>query len=242
MTTLLNRDTTLDTIDQHIFFDDFNVEDIVAADVGTERWIITADAGGVQGVDLDGVGGIYSIKCDGDDNDEAYIETRELWLFADNAPLIFQTRVSFTEANTDDAGVVVGLVDAPGADQLADTGGACAINNSGALFYKLDGATVWRFKSNAAGGTATDSVSTTTAGGSYQVLRITATVLSATNIKLTPTIDGNSMLDATTGDVISHTVTSTSATEMAIIAGVKAGGANEETLLIDYVYCAQKRT
>ncbi len=236
MTKLLELPDFLRLRRQHGFWDHFTGGDVKVGDGSTDiiQYTITADAGGAQGLDVDGVGGIYSIATDGDDNDEAYIETRELVKFAAGKPFIFEALVQYAEANTDDANVVVGVVDAPGANTLADNGGGAAINDSGALIYKVDGGTVWRFKTNLGGGTATDSVSQTTAGGAaYQTLRIEARDVNATDIELVPFVDGVQLKDSN-DKPIKHTVTLGTATEMALVAGAKAGGANAETLLIDY--------
>ena len=231
---------------QWTFFDDFLAEDVKVGDGSTDiiRWTITADAGGAQGLDVDGVGGIYAITTDGDDNDEAYIESREFIKFAADKPLIFEARIQYTEANTDDANVIVGVMDAPAANALVDNGGGITIPNEGFAFYKVDGGTVWNFQSEMAT-VATSSQSETTAGGSsYQTLRCevdSVTPGTTGDIVLTPYVDGARLIDSTSKKPIQHRVALSAPTEMAIVLGAKAGGANAETLLVDYVCVTQLR-
>jgi hypothetical protein len=73
-----------------------------------------------------------------------------------------------------------------------------------------------------------------TAGGSaYQTLRIEYQPYSSTNAYVSFFVDG--VLCA------QHDYIFTSATEMQIGIGVKNGGANNETLNVDYVACVQER-
>ena len=125
------------------FFDDFFTFD------EAERWTTTADAGGSQDLDSDGVCGVLRLATGSTDNDEAYVEsTRELFLFADDKALTFEARVKYSEANTDDANILIGLEDAPGADSLQDDGAGPKASYSGFNFHKVDGGTAWNFESS----------------------------------------------------------------------------------------------
>jgi hypothetical protein len=226
---------------QFTLFDDFFGFDVV------ERWVVTADAGGAQDLDADGVGGILSIATGGVDNDEAYAESLgEPFLLAADKPIELEARVKFVEANTDDANILVGLMDAPGADSLIDNGGGPKASYSGAVFYKVDGGTNWIVETSLGGSQTTTTTDVTAGGSSYQTLRIVAQPVSATRIEVSFFIDpagGSNFTQCqdAQGRPIKHVVTLGSPTEMALVLGAKAGGANAETLLVDYVACSQLR-
>lgn len=176
------------------------------------------------------------------DNDEAYVQTKiEGWLFADNKPICCGAYVQFTEANTDDANIFFGMANAPVANTLVDDGAGMRTSGSIIAIYKVDGGTVWKCNTTM-NGTATNSTSTTTAGGSaYQLLEIEVVDFSSTEIEVSFKVDGKYLVDSTSGLRIVHRVTISSPTEMAMCAGVKNGGANLETLNIDYWYAVTRR-
>jgi hypothetical protein len=224
-------------------WDDF-VGTIVTADAWTTLVADVADGGATAIRTIDGAGGILSLATeDATDNDEVGIEsTREMFLFANNKPLVFEARVQYAEANTDDANIFVGLCNAPGANLLLDNGGAPVASFSGAAFYKIDGGTRWQVISSVATTRNTTDLSATlsldktakTAGGaSYTRLGFSFKPYSSTNGYVDFFIDDV--------HVAQHDFVYTSATEMAIAMGVKNGGANAETLLCDYVFCQQYR-
>lgn len=224
------------------FFEDF------IDDVDSNFVVVTASDAGT-GVVGDAVGGILPlVASDGTvaDNDETYAELppNEVFKFAADKPLIFEARVQFTEANTDDANILVGLLDAVAANSLQDNGGGPPASYSGAVFFKVDGGTRWQCETSNAGTQTTTDLSasdannlshiTQTAGGaSYQTLRIVFEPYSSTNAYVNFFIDGV--------HVAQHDYIFTSATEMQTGAGVKNGGANLETLNLDYVACYQAR-
>lgn len=223
--------------DQHEIFDDFT------RDIDAAEWVATLTDTGTATVG-DAVGGIVAlVPSDGTvaDNDEAYLESpNETFLLAAGKPLCFETRIQFTEANTDDANIMVGLMDAVGADSLLDNGGGPKATFDGAVIYKIDGGTVWRCKSSR-GTTATDSISTTTAGGAaYQTLRIEWHDYTTTQAQVTYYVNGQLLLDSL-GNPIRHVVNFASATEVQVALAVKNGGANLETLNVDYVFAGQVR-
>ena len=177
------------------------------------------------------------------DNNEAYVEsTNELFKFADDKPLTFEARVQYAEAATDDANILVGLMDAPGANSLIDNGGGPKATYDGAVFFKEDGQTVWSVESSNAGTqvstqlTAANSLdnSAKTAGGTaYQTLRIEVQPLTSADAEVRFFIDGV--------HVAKHSISLSGLAEMALVAGVKAGGANSEVLSVDYIGCYQLR-
>lgn len=219
-------------------FSDF--EEYVSGDLFT---LVATNSG--TATNTDGAGGLLSLTpSDGSvtDNDEIYLRTtKEMFLFANDKPIYFEVRIQYTEGATDDLNVCVGLMNAVAADSILDDGGGPKASYSGAVVFKVDGGTVWNCESSLAG-TQTTTASTTTAGGSaYQTIGIHFQPTTSTTGEVTFTIDGAPFLDSN-GDVIKHTITYTSATEMHAFVGMKNGAdTTVETLVLDYLYAAQVR-
>lgn len=223
----------------HGIADDF--DHYVSADTWTS---VVTDSGTVAAGDA--VGGVVTLTAsDGSvaDNDEAYMRsTKELFKFAANKPIVVEGRVKFTEANTDDANIAFGLMDAVAANSILDDGGGPAASYAGCVFFKTDGDTVWQCESSNGATQKTTRLSSDisldkadkTAGGSYQTLRIEAIPTGDGLIDFQFYIDG--VLVA-----VHKQRSYSSATEMTVFAGVKNGGANLETLLVDYIRCHQAR-
>ena len=225
--------------DTHHVFDDFN--HMVTADTWTS--VLTDSGTATVG---DAAGGILALACsDGTvaDNDEAYIRTTaELFLVADNKPLRFEARMQYTEANTDDANVFCGFMSAIAANALVDDGAGMRTTGNYFVFFKVDGGTTWQVRSRNSTETETNDTGVTAGGASYQKFRISIdNEGSGTNVQAKFFIDDVQCVDATTNRPIVHTIAVASSTEMQAGAGAKNGGANLETLNIDYMYGAQKR-
>jgi len=229
----------------HVFglFDDFLWE-------RDELWTDTADAGGSDTIVADGVGGELLLKCDGDDNDEVYRNSKESFLIAADKPIVATIRLKHTEANTDDANVIFGLGDAAGANALVDNGGGVYAATSFYGFYKIDGETRWRVRTDD-NATVTDTETDVTAGGgTYQTLRIEINPKSSTESEVIFSIDdagGNNFEQCREQGAnprtpnIKKTVNYSATTGMAVFFGIKSGGANEEDLFVDYVEVLQAR-
>ena len=87
------------------FFDDFC--EFVSGDLFTD---ISADVGAAV-ANVDAAGGAVTLTTGATDNNECYLlSTKELFLFAADKPLVFEARLKFTEANTDDANVILGIL------------------------------------------------------------------------------------------------------------------------------------
>lgn len=191
----------------------------------------------------DARGGILAITAsDGTvaDNDETYLKgTNEVLKFAANSAIYFGCLAQFAEANTDDANIILGFKDAVAANTLLDDGGGPAASYSGACFFKVDGGTVWQVESSLAG-TQTTTVTNITAGGSaYHLFEIEFRAIDSTTGEISFLYDGQVVCDSNNRP-IKHQITYTSATEMQACMGVKNGGANLETLNIDW--CAFRQT
>jgi hypothetical protein len=221
----------------HNIFDDF-YHYVTADDFTT----VATDSGTVSVGDTAG-GVVALVASDGTvaDNDETYIRsTKEVFLFAANKPLACEARLQFAEANTDDANVFFGFIDAIAANTIVDDGAGLKTTASGACIFKVDGGTVWKFMTSLST-TQTISTSTTTAGGaSYQTLKIEVNPISSTQAEAIPYVNGVQLVDSN-NKPIKHLFTYTSATEMCVGGGVKNGGANLETLNFDYIAAAQLR-
>jgi hypothetical protein len=127
----------------HGFFDEFY--EFVSGDL----WTLVTDMDGSATV-LDAAGGKIAIASAADTagNEGAYLKgNKESFKFAANKPLLFEALVDFTEAAVNQANVIVGLMDAVAADALVDDGAGPKASYSGAVFYKVDGETVWRCES-----------------------------------------------------------------------------------------------
>jgi hypothetical protein len=112
------------------------------------------------------------------------------------------------------------------------------------VFVKVDGGTVWQTETSNSTTQTTNELTAanvnnlakravTAGGAAYQTLRIEYMPYSATNAYVSFFVDGVA--------VAQHDYVFTSATEMQIGLGVKNGGANLETLNVDYVVCTQER-
>ena len=212
----------------------------------TTRWTTTAtDSGAATAADA-ACGVVALVPSDGTvaDNDEIYLLlSKETFLFADDKPIIAECRLKWTEANTDDANVAFGLMDAVGADSILDNGGGPKASYSGAVFFKIDGETVWQVenslgstqkttKLDAAGSITKDAI--TASGGSYQTLRIEWRPKTSTKADVLFFVDD--VLVAKHVDQVY-----TSATEMTLFVGAKNGSANNESISVDRILAVQKR-
>jgi hypothetical protein len=219
------------------FFHDFI--EFVSGDLFTDT---SADTGATIAVS-DAAGGINVLTTGATDNNEAYLlTTKELFKFANGKPIIAECRLQFAEAATNAANVAFGLMDAVGANSLLDDGGGPKASYSGAVIFKVDGSTTWQAESSLAGAQTTTNLTslnsldrqTKTAGGAaYTNLRIEANTISTTEAEIDFFIDGT--------HVKRHTLTYTSATEMMVFVGVKAGSATSEVVSVDYISAYQLR-
>lgn len=239
MTTKLRMPAALSERDQYGFFDDFlwfispHLWTSIPTDTGT---VAVGDA--VKGIAV-------LTPSDGTvaDNDQVLLKsTNETFKFLADKPINFEASIQFTEANTDDANVAVGLANGVAAELLVDDGAGIKTSGSILAIYKVDGGTVWKVISSC-NATQTISTSTTTAGGSsYQRLAIKWQPVGSAYSEATFFVDGVQLLDSTTLKPIVHRFDySDSPTEMQAFATVKNGGGNLETLNLDYMACYQAR-
>jgi len=116
-----------------------------------DNWVDTvSDGGTVDSIDANG--GVLSIATGATDNNESYVSSEhEIFIFQTDKKLYFEARIKLTEANDDDANIIVGLSDTVAAKSLLDNGGGPMDSYDGAVFFKVDGGTVWQFESGNGG-------------------------------------------------------------------------------------------
>jgi hypothetical protein len=207
---------------------------------------LAADGGSSVAVG-DAFGGVCVLTTGATNNNEAAVKTtKEIFKFADGKPAEGIARIQYAEANTDDANVMVGWMDAMAADAMVDDGAGPKASYSGAVIYKVDGETVWRCQTSN-GTTKTTTVTQHTAGGSsYVTLCILVSPFNSTTCEVAFLWDPNGgtnfqqMLDVY-GRPIKHTMLYASLTEMMFGVYAKAGGANSEVVNVDLLDPAQKR-
>jgi len=219
----------------------FIEDDFEGFNTGDTWTSVVADAG-TSAAATDAAGGVLALGTAATDNNEAYVKTtKEVFKIAANKTIEGQVRVQFSEANTDDANVFAGFADAIGANTLVDDGAGMKTSFSGAVFFKVDGGTKWKVLSSISTTQTSNTTDVTAGGSSYQLLTIRIVPISSTEADVTFFVDDQQCRDNTTGELINHRITYTGATEMQLGWGVKAGGANAETLNIDYVTGAMTR-
>lgn len=177
----------------------------------------------------DAVGGALSIVSDADNNDEIYTSSKTEFLkFAASKPLFFEARVTITEGATDAGNFIVGVSDTVGADTLLDDGAGPAASYDGAVFFKVDGGTVWQFETSNAGTQVTNTDVGTRTSGTAVRLGFVFDPADGTTGSITPYVDGVAAGDA-------HSIALAGLENMHVVFGAKAGGANAETIAVDYV-------
>ena len=224
--------------------DDYGIfSDFTHFATGQDGWTSLVVDGGSSASVSDGVRGTLAIVTGATDENEADVRTTtELFLGAAGKPLWGRGRIQFTDVNTDDGNIFFGFANALAANMLVDAGAGMRTSGSILAIYKIDGGTVWRCHSrdNSA---ATDTVSTTTAGGSsYVELGIEAVEYSTLAANIIFTVDGNPLRD-TNGNVITHRWLYASLTEMNFGAYAKTGDATPSslTLNVDWMGAGQVR-
>lgn len=185
----------------------------------------------------DGVKGICALAPGATDNDEMYmVASNETIKFVADKVFIAEAEIQFTEASTDAANIMFGMMNAVAADALIDDGGGPRAAGDYVAMWKVDGSTVWRagVQSNGTQLPTIDVDSEVTAGGaSYQRLRIKVVCETTTRAWAEFTVDGVCV-------ALVH-FDYASATEMQLVVGVKSGSGNAETLNVDWMQYAVVR-
>jgi len=260
---ILRRNKRLKT---HGFFEDFNLF-VNALNTATEQsgWRLTdTDDGTCTGTGTAGGQVDILVGAGAADNESAILHTdEEVFLIAADKPIKFGCRIKWTEANTDDANVAVGLtthIDA--AATLGDNGigPSKSVTQDTVCFFKVDsrGPGAPRLTNSWSAYTQMDDATSPSVGvpgefrvteltqdvalngknnvhsGSFQVLEFVILPFSSTSMDVIFRIDGEM--------VCKHTnVTMTTPAAMYPFACVKNGDTNDETITLDWMYCFQTR-
>ncbi len=182
---------------------------------------------GTPAVDvIDSNYGELSIACESTTENETYISSmHEIAKFLTNKRAFFECLVTLTEANTDDANIIIGLSDTVAADSLLDSGAGPMASYDGAVFFKVLDGTVWQFETSNAGSQNTLASLGTFTSGTKHHLAFQYDYNDGVTASVTPFLDG---VAGTAQDL-----TIAGLAEMHLLMGVKAGGANAETLKVD---------
>jgi len=209
------------------YFDDF-----FTFDDGDDYIDTVSDAGTIETTDA--ANGVLSIAVTAVDNNESYVSSdAEIFCFQTDKNLYFEARVKLTESNTDDANIIVGLSDTVAANSLLDTGGGPMASYDGAVFFKIDGGTVWQFETSNAGTQKTLTSAGAFTDKTWTTLGFLYDYNDGVTANVTPFIDGVAGTAQTL--VISGLL------EMHILLGLKAGSGVVEALLVDYVHVVTER-
>jgi hypothetical protein len=232
------------------FFDDFEWF------ISPHRWTGVTDSTGAAAIDADEPHGAITLTTAATANDATAVHTtNEVFLFAADKPLVYETRLKFTEGNTDDIALAVGFSDAMGVGLIADGGASIASGTSG-LIYKRKDTLVWRVASSRAAvpslgtrGTtgqddATSLSSTTTSYKIFriEVLNVLSTTGTGTGIEITYFVDGVQLQD-TNNIPIKHVLNNTfsNGTHDMECGAVLLSAGTAEVVTIDYIAAYQLR-
>ena len=222
----------------HLFYDDFYFQNGTKASA-TGVWTIVEDdgAGGSDAVS-DGAGGLYVHYADGNDNDEAYLISKsECWKFAAGKSLWFEAKVGVIEGSTNEANMIVGLMDAAGANAIQDNEAGPTDEYDGAVFFKLGGAlSYYTESSNATTQTTSDALGVIVSGTANKFgFFFKSEADDDTTGTIQFYVDGTAVGDA-------HTITLSGLAEMHAIVGIKSGDTDaEDAFFVDYVKVVQIR-
>lgn len=231
--------------DEFSFFDEFNYY------VDADLWTKLVETGTTVAHEGPGRSRLKIEATTTDNNEAGVFTTNELFKFVADKAIVAEARIEYAEAATDDANVAFGFADAAGANLVTDNGAGITATDA-LLIYKVDGGTKWKAHSeiNGAanrGGHGSSSAPTaltqseTTAGGTAaQTLRMEAIPVSGTVYEVRYYVDGVALKDAN-GIIIQHGIELGTATDMDLGVYLKTGGAQTETVFVDYIYAAQVR-
>jgi hypothetical protein len=193
---------------------------------------------GASGTNLldDAKNGTYSLVTAAADNDyHALASKSEVFKFEAGKPVRAAAYVKCTEANTDDVNIWFGFSDTLTTGGVQIDGLGPLGTYDGALFFKVDGGTVWQAETSNAGTQFTSSSVSAFTSGAWTLLEIELHSSGASDTVGLVKFLINGTLVAT------HSLTLAGLEEMHLILGVKAGGANAETLIVDWLGVTQYR-
>jgi hypothetical protein len=141
-----------------------------------QRWTLFKSAVGGESVAIEasGVNGSMLIQTGGTANNYAgFSTTNKPFQIRDQDPIVFETRIRYTEANTNNAIIAVGFGDSTFHSLMQNGTAGPNANFYGALIYKISGSTVWQVVTSQGATQLLDtSTSASTPLTTDQVLRI----------------------------------------------------------------------
>lgn len=211
------------------------------------RWSsVAADSGAsVAAYATTPFGGVVALTTGGTNNNEAYLFTPPSFAFAANKPARTIGVVSITEANTDDSAWYYGFMSGVAADTIVDGGLTFRASSYGAFIYKVKDSNFLRcgILNN---GTLTAHV-TNIASTGRNTLEIAIEPLAGNRYQVNFAIDDDGgqapvpAFEPTYRYPFVHEADfGASPTALSLSAGIKAGGANSEVLLVDYASVGQR--
>lgn len=215
------------------------------------KWTKIVTGSGAAVANADGPDGKVTLTTGGTLNNECYLHTtKNNFLFAQNKPLEASCLLNWTDANVNTAAVAFGLMSAVATGAIVNGGNAGLVASySGVSFFKQSGDSYWRAECSIgttrtgpknssssilldANGTLLNVPAQTPPNGTQQELKIQITPRSATNARADFFINGV--------QVQSIDFVFTSALNMMLWVGIKAGDANSQVLTLDFLGCEQK--
>jgi len=200
------------------------------------RWTSVLNNSGTATVG-DVTGGVLSLTASGGSpalNDESYLRsTNAIFLFNANKPIVFEAAIQFTEANVNNANIIVGLMNGVAAGALVNGSAGPKTSYSGMTFFKQGGTNVWSCQTSLGSSQATLATPTAAGGSSFHTLTGQWQPINTTQAEGRFFIDG--LL------VANQLFTFTGGVQMQLMAGVKNGSSSKETLLLDYLAGYQLR-
>lgn len=232
-TNILNKlGDTYDHLDYVTYFHDFMDFPVDDTTGNPTNFTIVQDAA-VSPLS-DGVGGWIAVGATNTDNNETYFSSlNECFKFQTNKKLYFETKIKLTEANTNASNWIIGLSDTVGINSLLDGGAGPMASYDGAVFFKVDGTMKIQFETSNAATQVTNATLATFVSATEYKIGFIYDYNDGVTAKVTPFVNG---VQGTT-----HNLTISGLEEMHILMGVKAGSANAETLLVDYVKVVMER-
>ena len=268
-TNVLLPDSVLYLPKTHGFHDDF--VGMTSNDVGsgalavTEtsadgKWLCTGDTGSTIAVTSDVAGGEVVITNDATDEDMPLLRSfAKVFTFAAGKACTFMIRAKYTEANTDDANIFMGLSDVATTNLMVDADAGPATTFDGAGFYKAGSSDNWAvITSNATTQTKTvTDVDASSDNTGYYTFRCDIRPVSSLAADVIFWIDtGNVAGSVPSGSTfvqcretganprtpsIKHSILFSGLEPMYFVAGIKNGSGTAETLTLDYASCYQTR-
>lgn len=194
----------------------------------------------------DGINGPLALSPGSSNEDEIYLYRNiESLILDDGKPLMAEVLIQYAEQGTDDANVIFGLMSGIVANTMQDAGAGPLASYSGVTIFKVDGGTLWNCESSISTAQTTNETDEVPGSAIYTRMRIEVQTGKGTD-KADIVFWINDLMTREDGAVrqdqriIKHeNVDISSASEMALVLGIKNGGSNAETLNIRYAQAWQ---